>query len=260
MNLGFVAGTHAVAVIECGYSPAMAEAMLRRIREITPLPVRYVINTNSQPHRFLGNDVFRAAAAEVLATREAAARVENEGAGFAAAATRTLELGTAMTPPRQPDRLIDAGKPVALDLGGGVSLTLTHFGRAHTRGSLVVDVVPDATPFAGDILYAGRLPSLLTDSHAGQWVAAYDALRGLQAKQFIPGHGRVGPLSAFEHSTYRCLSSLRAHMDSAVMAGQGVGQATKHFEASAWKSLTLFDEFAGRNASLTYLEAENEGF
>lgn len=80
MNLGFVAGSEAVAVIDSGYTPDMARAMLQQIRALTPLPVRYVINTNSQPHRFMGNEAFRQAGARILAATEAAERMQNEGA------------------------------------------------------------------------------------------------------------------------------------------------------------------------------------
>ena len=55
MNLGFVSGADSVAVIDSGYGDAMANAMLERIVQVTDRPVRYVINTNSQPHRILGN-------------------------------------------------------------------------------------------------------------------------------------------------------------------------------------------------------------
>ena len=39
--------------------------MLAQIATITDRPVRYVINTNNQPHRILGNAAFRDAGAEV---------------------------------------------------------------------------------------------------------------------------------------------------------------------------------------------------
>ncbi len=56
MNLGFVVGNEAVAVIDSGYGPRTAEAMIRQIRQITDQRIRYVINTNSQPHRIRGTD------------------------------------------------------------------------------------------------------------------------------------------------------------------------------------------------------------
>jgi len=40
MNLGFVVGTEAVAVIDSGYGDPMAEAMLAGIRTVTDRPVR----------------------------------------------------------------------------------------------------------------------------------------------------------------------------------------------------------------------------
>lgn len=260
MNMGFVKGQTAVAVIDSGYSPQMAEQMLSRIRAITPLPVRYVINTNSQPHRFMGNDVFRNAGAEVIASREAATRMENEGAGFAATVARTLGMKEgAVTVPQPPSRLIDPGQSVSLDLGG-VSLKVAHFGRAHTRGTLVVEVAPDQTVFAGDILYGGRLLALLPDGHVTEWIAAYDKLRNLKAKQFVPGHGQVAPLRAFEQPTYRYLTALKAHMEKAVKQGVDASAAMASFNSAPWKKLANFDELAGRNASLAYLEAEADGF
>ena len=260
MNLGFVKGKNAVAVIDSGYSPEMAEELLRRIREITPLPVRYVINTNSQPHRFMGNDVFRKAGAEIIASREAAARMENEGAGLAATVTRTLGMKEgAIAVPQLPGRLIEPGQSVSLDLGG-VSLRVMHFGRAHTRGSLVVEVGPDQTVFAGDILYSGRMLSLLPDGHVTEWIAAYDKLRSLKAKRFVPGHGQVASLRSFEQPTYRYLTALKFHMERAVKKGIDANTAMASFNSAPWKKLAMFDELAGRNASLAYLEAEADGF
>lgn len=261
MNLGFVVGTQAVAVIDSGYSPDMATEMLSRIREITPLPVRYVINTNSQSHRFMGNEVFRQAGAEIIVASEAVTRMENEGAEFAATVARTLGLKeSTIQPPQLPHRKIEKAGHLTLDLGGDTRLVVRDFGRAHTRGSLVVEVPSEQTVFAGDILYGGRLLAVLPDSHTVQWAAAYDALRGLKAKRFVPGHGEVGPLKQFEFPTYRYLVSLRAHMDNGVKAGRDADAAIKGFDSAPWKKLANFDELAGRNASLTFLEAEAEGF
>lgn len=259
MNLGFVVGTEAVAVIDSGYSPQMATEMLRHIRARTPLPVRHVVNTNSQPHRFLGNDVFRQAGARILAGREGAERMARDGAMMAFSAAGIL--GVASLPvPAVPDRLLGAGESADLDLGSGVVLHVRHAGTAHTKGSLVAEVRSDRTVFAGDILYGGRLPALIADGSVKGWIDAYESLRGMNALTFVPGHGDPGPLATFDHPTLAYLTEIKHHMDQAVKDGDDIEKAKAGFDASAWKSLANFTELNGRNAYQAYQESEAEGF
>lgn len=259
MNLGFVVGSDAVAVIDSGYSPAMAESMLERIRELTPLPARYVVNTNSQPHRFLGNDVFRKAGARLIAGREAAERMARDGGMFAETAASIL--GTArQAVPAAPDLLLKLKDAIAVDLGAGVTLSIRHVGTTHTQGSLIVEVLPDRVLFAGDVLYGGRLPALLPDSSVKNWIAAYETLREANSTLFIPGHGQPGPLADFDHPTFLYLTRIKAHMDEAVKKGDDIEKAKVEFDASAWKTLANFNELSGRNAYQAYQESEAEGF
>jgi len=67
MNLAFVVGKQSVAVLDSGYTEAMAREMIAHIHSITLLPIRYMINTNSQPHRYSGNVVFTKQGAKTFA-------------------------------------------------------------------------------------------------------------------------------------------------------------------------------------------------
>jgi len=87
---------------------------------------------------------------------------------------------------------LDSSILVQLSLiGGGIVLRLRHAGTAHTKGSLVVQVLPDRTVFAGDILYGGRVPALIPDGSVKGWLEAFDALRALDGAIFVPGHGEI---------------------------------------------------------------------
>ncbi len=258
MNLGFVAGRTAVAVIDSGYGGAMAEAMRARIRRLADRPVRYVINTNSQPHRIMGNSVFRRTGAQVIAAAGAVPRITEEGPAFASTVEGVLGLEPgSVEPPRAPDRVIE--KETVLDLGG-VELTLVPVGDAHTRGSLVVKVDPDGLVFAGDVLYRGRLLSVLDDSSMQGWIQAFERLREFGDVQFVPGHGAPGPLSAFEHSTYGYLRALKVHMDREVEEGIDMQDAIGSFDQSGWKGYADFEALAGRNAHRAYLQSEAAAF
>ena len=260
MNLGFVIGGESVAVIDTGYTAAMAEEMLSAVKRMTPLPIRYVINTNSQPHRFMGNDVFRTAGARVIAGAEAAARMAKDGGALTQGVATALELTDKPPLPAPPDELIAEKQVGRIDLGGGVTLEITHVGRAHTSGSLVVRVLPDRTVFAGDVLYAERLLAVLPDSSVTGWISAFEQLGRIDAAAFVPGHGPPGALAMFEHSTLAYLKAMKTHMDTAVKAGIDPSSATRTFDASPWAKLVNFTELSARNASLVFLECERDGF
>lgn len=125
---------------------------------------------------------------------------------------------------------------------------------------MIVRVEPDQTVYSGDIVYGGRLLAILPDRHVGDWITAFERLRTLQAKLYVPGHGSPGPLADFEHPTFAYLNALKMHMDRAVENDTGISEAMVSFDAQPWRELANFDELAGRNASRAYLECEAEGF
>lgn len=258
MNLGFVVGDDAVAVVDSGYGGVMAKAMLARIRQLTDRPVRYVINTNSQPHRIMGNPVFRRSGAEVIAAAGAAQRIEAEGQAFAAIVEGVLGLAPgSVEAPGAPDVAVDA--QTLLDLGG-VRLRVIPVGDAHTAGSLVVAVEPDALVFAGDVLYGGRLLAILSESRVQGWIHAFGRLWELGDARFVPGHGEPGPLADFEHPTFKYLTTLKQHMDHAVDEGIDLQDAIGSLDQSPWRNLADFAALAGRNAHQAYLQSEAAAF
>ena len=259
MNLAFVVGKDAVAVLDSGYGPAMAKDMLRHIRLITDRPVRYVINSNSQPHRFMGNGPFQAQGADLIAAAEALPRMMAGADGFARTIENTLELaaGSIAAPPA-PQTLVEDRLTLAL---GGVSLEVVAVGQAHTPGSLVVHIPQDTLVYAGDVLYGGRLLSLLSEvSDLEGWLQAWEHLETYGDARFLPGHGEPGPLSAFAHGNRDYLRALLDHMQAAVDAGTDMQAAIDAFDSSPWKALADFEELSGRNAHEAYRQREAAAF
>jgi len=258
MNLAFVVGDKAVAVLETGYTEAMAREMLAHIAKITKLPVKYAINSNSQPDRFFGNEVFRKQGATVIAHEKEAARMAQNGGDLAGAIERTLGLAEgSVTPPGPPDKMINAD--MSLDLGG-VVLHVRHFGAAHTPAPLVVHVPADDVVYAGDILYAGRLLAVVPGGNAKAWIQTFDALKTFGDATFIPGHGKPAKLGAFTFPTRDYLVLLNDYMAQKVEEGVGMDDAIKGLDQSRFAKLANFEELAGRNASWVYLEREAESF
>jgi glyoxylase-like metal-dependent hydrolase (beta-lactamase superfamily II) len=258
MNMAFVVGTQAVAVLDTGYTVAMAEEMLAHIRKITDAPVKYAVDTNSRPDRFMGNPAFRAAGARIIAHELTAKNMAAQAGSFATGIERILELKAGSVKiPQDPDQIIT--QKIQLDLGG-VSVTLENLGPAHTPAQLVAHIVEDNMVYTSDLLFADRLPAIIPDSNVASWVKTFDKLKQYGNATFIPGHGKPGPLSSFDFPTRQYLSLLLNHMNKMVEQGVDVQDAIKRLDQSKFSKLANFDLLAGRNASWTYLEREAAAF
>ena len=171
MNLSFIVGKNAVAAVDTGYTEAMAKEMLAHIAKITPVPVKYAINTSSQPHRYMGNRVFMENGATVIAHIKEVERMEKDGLQMAAGVDRALELPSGTTkPPPVPNKVIE--QDLELDLGD-LKIEIKHMGATHTPAQLIVNVPADKVVCAGDILYSGRLLAVLPVSKVKTWITAF---------------------------------------------------------------------------------------
>jgi len=258
MNLGFVVGNKGVVVIDTGYTEAMAKEMLAHIRKVSKAPIIAAVNTNSQPHRFFGNNVFKKAGAKIISTKKEKQRMEGSIAQYKSTIERTLKLkqGT-IASPALPDTIID--KPKTINLGNVRVIIETH-GASHTPDSLVAHVIEDKVVFTGDILYRGRLLAVLPDSNVKQWIASFNKLKDYGEATLIPGHGQAGLLKDFEFSTLSYLTLLQNHMTKSIDTDMETQDAISTLNQSAYSKLVNFEQLSGRNASWAYLEAEKAAF
>lgn len=258
MNMGFVVGSKAVAVIDSGYTPAMAEAMLKHIKSVTNVPVKYVINTNSQPHRFFGNSVFKNAGASIFAHKTEIARMKKSSADFVSGIERALELKKdSIKIPSLPDTGVIKKRNINL---GGVTIQIIPMPTNHTAASLIVNVPTDKIVFSGDVLYGGRLLAVLPISNTRSWLDSFDKLKKFGNVTFVPGHGQPGKLSKFKKSTRDYLQLLYSHMSKALDNGVDLQDAINSLDQKKFSSLVNFKELSGRNASWAYLEREKAFF
>jgi quinoprotein relay system zinc metallohydrolase 2 len=190
-NIGFIVGTEAVAVIDTGGSWAVGMALKEALRGITPLPVRYIINTHGHPDHVFGNAAF---------LRDDADGVQPQLIGHARLpraldarrATYLRNLARQMGTDADKSELIAPGQTVqdhlTLDLGHR-KLELTAWPSAHTDNDLTVFDSATGTLWSGDLLFIERTPSI--DGDVKGWLAATEQLKKLPAAIVIPGHGPV---------------------------------------------------------------------
>ena len=255
-NIGLIVAAGGAILIDSGATFSSARDIHMAVKLVTPLPVKWVINTGGQDHRWLGNSYFAALGAELIAHTSARTDMQARGGDQLQALRQMLGSKADGTTPMLPTRLIE-GRDALLELGG-LKLELRHRGAAHTPGDLMVRVPSVNTVFSGDVVYVDRLLSVIPVSNTRTWLEAFDALAEWNPAIIVPGHGAATTLATARQHTRDYLSALRAHMKKAVDDGTDVSAAIKSFPLGPFARLLVASEIHPGNASRTYLEMERE--
>ncbi len=254
-NRAFIIGEEAVAVIDTGGSFANGVSLKSVIRAITPLPIRYVINTHMHPDHVLGNAAFAGEgtvfAGHYKLPRALAARAEQYLQANKALIGAEGFAGTEIVPPTL---LVES--ETAIDLGHRV-LRLTAWPTAHTDNDLTVFDESTGTLFLGDLLFAQHLPVI--DGSLNGWLAVLETLMKVPAQRAVPGHGPVSlPWPQGAQAELGYLRSLRTDLREAIRAGWPLAKAMNGIPVHDDEQWQLVEAFHKRNISAGFAEIEWE--
>jgi cyclase len=218
-NAGFVIGDDGVAVIDTFQDPRPAKALLGEIRKLTPLPIRFVINTHYHLDHVNGNDVFAAAGATIVAHRNVRAWMRTEN----------IKMLDPPVTPEKKARVQSLTLPTVvydshIELYLGSRRIDVRYYPGHTGGDSVVSI-PDAhVVFCGDLLWKNHIPNLI-DATTKAWVESLDAMqkdamqKDYGPSTWVPGHGGVA--NAQDVLTFRkYLADLRTGVRREQAAGK----------------------------------------
>jgi glyoxylase-like metal-dependent hydrolase (beta-lactamase superfamily II) len=222
-NVGLVLTPGGAVLIDSGATARSARRIAEAARQVTALPIRWVINTGGQDHRWLGNGYFKAQGAQLIAHAKAEADLRSRGNDHLEALRAALGDGMGGTVPTLPERWIQ-GADERVDLGG-VTFEFRHRGGAHTPGDMLVWLPQSRVLFSGDVVYVDRLLGLIPVSRTLTWLATFAEIERLAPARIVPGHGRVTDLATAQADTRDYLAALRTHMRKAVDDGQDISAA-----------------------------------
>jgi len=197
-NFGFVVTPKGVILIDSGASLLGAKKIEAAIAKVTRQPVRWVVNTGSQDHRWLGNGYFAGKGAEVIAMRRTAATQAEYAAQHMEGMTRFLGKRMQGTQPLPAPKTLE-GDSATLDRGGE-TLELTYT-DTHFPGDAWVWLPKQRVVFSGDLVYVDRLLGVLPWSSVKNGQQAFKALAALKPARIVPGHGRVCDLAQAQRET-----------------------------------------------------------
>jgi glyoxylase-like metal-dependent hydrolase (beta-lactamase superfamily II) len=188
-NSGVIVGEDAVMVIDAQATPLLAREVIRRIRRVTPKPIKYVVLSHYHAVRVLGASAYRAQ--EIIASdatleliRERGAQdMESEMGRFP-----RLFRGAQSIPGLTWPTLTFSGEMRIMM--GRLEVRVIHAGPGHTAGDTIVWVPSERVLFSGDLveyeagIYTG-------DAHLEEWPETLERLRRLKPTALVPGRGRA---------------------------------------------------------------------
>jgi glyoxylase-like metal-dependent hydrolase (beta-lactamase superfamily II) len=255
-NYGFIVTATGVILIDSGASALGAEKLAQAIAAVTDRPVRWVINTGGQDHRWLGNAWFAERGAELIALARTAAGQAQRGAEQLANLERFLGARLAGTRP-QPATTQPDPAPVTLTLGG--ETLILHYTDAHYPGDAMVWLPGHATVFSGDLVYVDRLLGVLPVSDVRAAQRAFQVLEGLAPQRIVPGHGRVTDLAQARRESGDYYDFIIAHIAPAARDMEPLDETlAKHTDLPAFRHLQNYDELHRGNMSRAFVRFESE--
>ena len=212
-NIVMQVGPEGVILVDSGSSD-MTENVLATIRRVTPLPIRYIINTSMDADHVGGNDKLARAGLSILPGAVAAGAgltddlVSNSGRASVLAHENVLARMTAATGPQAIPFGLFPTKTFAYRLYSmylnGEGIQVIHMPAAHTDGDTIVFFRRGDVIATGDIIDTTRWP-VIDIKRGGTVQGEIDALNRLMDLSIlnvplqwqpdrtflVPGHGFV---------------------------------------------------------------------
>jgi len=253
-NYGFVVTDKGVILIDSGSSAYGASLLEQAVQSVTKLSIRWVLNTGSQDHRWLGNDYFMTRGAQVHALA-ATAKTQASAAQAQLTSLRRF-VGDQLngTRPRQATVLHD-GSDLTVDLGGvHIRWIVTS---AHYPGDTMI-YLPDASViFTGDLVYVDRLLGVLPQSSVRNAKLAFERLISLGPQHVVPGHGRVTDTQKAQHESGDYYQFLISNVGAAARNMDSLTETlNKYANPDQFKHLQNFDELHRANMNRVFVDFE----
>ena len=252
-NTGFIVGREAVAVTESGGSLRDGERLRAAIRQVTKLPIRYVLMSHVHPDHIFGAGAFSQDRPQFVGHRLLPRALAQRGEYYRQRLEQVLGPGAA-GPVVQPTMLVQ--DQAQIDLGGRV-LELVAHAKAHSDCDLSMFDRETQTLFPADLLFVRRVPSL--DGSLKGWLQELSRLKLRSTQRAVPGHGPasvdfVAAAAELEHY----LDSLLAETRQAIAHGTEIDAAVRTVAQSQRNRWTLFDDYHGHNVTQAFKELEWE--
>jgi quinoprotein relay system zinc metallohydrolase 2 len=253
-NIGFIVGDNCIAVIDTGGSVTIGQELLLSIREISNLPICYVINTHVHFDHILGNLAFKNEDAQFVGHIKLIDAIEQSRDFFLEQSKNDLGPSPNRNSIIGPTLAVD--KTMDLDLGDRI-IRLTAYPSAHSHTDLTVLDQQTKTLWTGDLVFKERIPAL--SGKLKGWLVVLETLQNEAIDLAIPGHGTTSndwPQTYAAEEAY--LAMLLNETRKAIKNGQFLEEAVSSIGKESKQKWLLHEQHHSRNVTKAFTELEWE--
>ena len=259
-NPGIVQTSAGLVMIDPGSTVRVGENVLTEVKKISNLPIVAVFNTHIHGDHWLANQAVKAAYPEVTiyGHPEMLAEIENgEGENWLSLMDSMTEGASKGTIVVAPDNAVDNSNIIKV---GDTQFKIHHYGIAHTRTDIMIEVIENSVIFLGDNVLSLRIPRTSDGTFQGN-ISTIKTILETDAKTYVPGHGPTGDRAMVE--TY--LGYLSAIYEAAQKAfeddldSSDVIGITKETTV-AYKDWQGYNDLLGPQGAQAYSEVEAAEF
>ncbi len=229
-NTGIIIGDDAVMVIDTQATPVMAQDVIRRIREVTDKPIKYVVLSHYHAVRVLGATAYQPE--QIIASQDTydliVERGEQDKASEIGRFPRLFNAVESVPPGMTWPTMTFTGKMTVWL--GKLEVQLLQLGRGHTKGDTVAWLPEQKILFSGDLVEFDATP-YAGDAYFKDWPATLDRLAELKPLALVPGRGPAlttpDAVAQGLAGTRAFISAVRQSVESGVTSGKDLNAVYK---------------------------------
>jgi glyoxylase-like metal-dependent hydrolase (beta-lactamase superfamily II) len=254
---GFIITKKGIILIDAGGTYNGAKAIHDIIKTVSKKPIKIVINTGGQDHRWFGNSYFKKLGANIISS----IAMQKDGENRASFQMSRMEKLTSKKVIKNTNPIISdyAFKDKMFISFGGVNIEIYHKGSAHTLGDAFVWMPKEKIMFSGDIVFSQRMLGIKPNTSYKSWIHVFEEMAKFNPKTIIPGHGEPTTLKIATNDTYDYLKFLDSKVQK-IIDDDGDLSELSTVNQDKFKYLKNFSSQAKKNLSQAFMQVEAEQF
>src|SRR5262245_26607665 len=243
-NCGIVLTQEGVVLIDSGHNPTDSRAILEAVKKLTPLPVRYLIDTEPHADHTTGHFVFSPPA--IIIAHEGAGESmrgrEKEGPGrIEKLAGTSPAMRSALEGYRFVVPQVEYRGKMTLNVGER-TFELLYQKAVHSEADTAVWLPKERVLFSASGIVVDQINILRPFVTIPDILAAAKMMKALNPEYVIPGHGQPGTVKIFE-DTEKYYALLLERVGKLVKEGKSLDEIKKEVkmpEYAHWASQERF--------------------